>query len=71
MHGGGAADDAKVAHLAKTLASRLQAYDVILSKQKYLAGDELSIADLFHLYVLFIHLFSSFVLAASHAVGRF
>jgi glutathione S-transferase len=51
MHGGGAADEAKVAQLTKTLAGRLEAYDVILSKHKYLAGDSITLADLFHLYV--------------------
>ncbi|KAF8072245.1 glutathione S-transferase [Lyophyllum atratum] len=35
-------------HLKK-LDAKLDAYDVILSKQKYLAGDELTLADLFHL----------------------
>ncbi|KAF8074668.1 glutathione S-transferase [Lyophyllum atratum] len=33
----------------KKLDAKLDAYDVILSKQKYLAGDELTLADLFHL----------------------
>ncbi|KAI0696179.1 glutathione transferase [Cytidiella melzeri] len=31
------------------LESKLKVYDVILGKQKYLAGDELTLADLFHL----------------------
>lgn len=31
------------------LASNLDVYDVILGKQKYLAGDEITLADLFHL----------------------
>ncbi|KAF8072286.1 glutathione S-transferase [Lyophyllum atratum] len=35
--------------LIKQLAGRLDAYDVILSKQKYVAGNELTLADLFHL----------------------
>ncbi|GLB42152.1 putative glutathione S-transferase, N-terminal domain [Lyophyllum shimeji] len=35
-------------HLKK-LDAKLDAYEVILSKQKYLAGDELTLADLFHL----------------------
>ncbi|RDB29481.1 hypothetical protein Hypma_014953 [Hypsizygus marmoreus] len=33
----------------ETLSAKLDAYDVILSKQKYLAGDEITLADLFHL----------------------
>lgn len=45
----GSPDDVKVASLTATLATKLQAYEAILSKQKYLAGDELTIADLFHL----------------------
>ncbi|KAG6835568.1 hypothetical protein H0H93_016938, partial [Arthromyces matolae] len=31
------------------LGKRLDAYNVILSKQKYIAGDEFTLADLFHL----------------------
>ncbi|KAJ7481926.1 glutathione S-transferase [Mycena latifolia] len=37
--------DKEIAALDKTL----EAYDVILAKQKYVAGDELTLADLFHL----------------------
>ncbi|KAF8195245.1 glutathione S-transferase [Mycena galopus ATCC 62051] len=36
------------AHIA-TLSARLDGYEVILGKQKYLAGDEVTLADLFHL----------------------
>ena len=36
------------AHLEK-LDAKLGVYDTILSKQKYLAGDEITLADLFHL----------------------
>ncbi|KAF5364697.1 hypothetical protein D9758_005629 [Tetrapyrgos nigripes] len=32
-----------------TLSGRLDGYERILSKQKYLAGDELTLADIFHL----------------------
>ncbi|GLB40979.1 putative glutathione S-transferase [Lyophyllum shimeji] len=35
-------------HLKK-LDAKLDAYEVILSKQKYLAGDQITLADLFHL----------------------
>ncbi|KAG6846640.1 hypothetical protein H0H93_012686 [Arthromyces matolae] len=35
-------------HIAK-LGSKLDVYDAILSQQRYLAGEELSLADLFHL----------------------
>ncbi|PSR73844.1 hypothetical protein PHLCEN_2v10326 [Hermanssonia centrifuga] len=34
---------------ATTLAAKLYGYETILSKQKYLAGDEITLADLFHL----------------------
>jgi glutathione S-transferase len=46
---GGTTDEARVAELAKTLEGKLAGYEAILSKQKYLAGDELTLADLFHL----------------------
>ena len=62
MHGAGPADEEKVAGLTKALAGRLQTYDVILGKQKYLAGDELSIADLFHLCVPHPHVISLILL---------
>ncbi|KAH9925143.1 glutathione transferase [Fomitopsis serialis] len=45
----GEADPARVASLTNQLLAKLDAYEVILSKQKYLAGDEVTIADLFHL----------------------
>jgi glutathione S-transferase len=46
---GGAPDEERVAALEKTLESRLVAYEKILAKQRYLAGDALTLADLFHL----------------------
>lgn len=42
-------DTAKVAELTGRLTQKLDVYERILSKQKYLAGDELTLADLFHL----------------------
>ncbi|KAF8055556.1 glutathione S-transferase [Lyophyllum atratum] len=42
-------DQAVLDEHLKKLDAKLDAYDVILSKQKYLAGDELTLADLFHL----------------------
>jgi hypothetical protein len=42
-------DLANVEKHATILASRLDVYEKILSKQKYLAGDILTIADTFHL----------------------
>ncbi|KAI3609800.1 glutathione s-transferase [Moniliophthora roreri] len=35
--------------LIEALGAKLEAYEVILGKQKYLAGDEITLADLFHL----------------------
>jgi len=43
------ADEPKVAALTTTLGAKLDAYETILSKQKYLAGDEITLADLYHL----------------------
>lgn len=48
MHGG-KTDEARLEYLTKTLDSKLQGYDRMLSKTKYLAGDKLSLVDLFHL----------------------
>ncbi|RDX40745.1 glutathione S-transferase [Lentinus brumalis] len=42
-------DKAAVERLTATLDAKLAAYDTILSKSKYLAGDEITLADLFHL----------------------
>ncbi|KAL6306985.1 glutathione transferase [Sparassis latifolia] len=46
---GGVTDEKLVAGYLASLKSKLDAYDVILSKSKYLAGDELTLADLFHI----------------------
>jgi len=48
-YSGGKTDQAVVDKLVQTLDSKLAAYDVILAKQKYLAGDEITLADLFHI----------------------
>ncbi|KAF8645498.1 hypothetical protein AX16_007783 [Volvariella volvacea WC 439] len=42
------ADDAAWAQHNAMLNAKLDAYERILSKQKYLAGDEITLADLFH-----------------------
>jgi len=42
-------DEARVADLKITLAAKLDVYEKILSKQKYIAGYELTLADLYHL----------------------
>ncbi|KAI0249087.1 glutathione S-transferase [Lactifluus subvellereus] len=44
-----ATNEERVKELVPSLESKLDAYEVILSKQKYLAGDEVTLADLFHL----------------------
>ncbi|KAJ3572237.1 hypothetical protein NP233_g3218 [Leucocoprinus birnbaumii] len=46
---GGEPDYNKVDDWSKALSAKLDVYDQILSKQKYLAGDELTLADLTHL----------------------
>ncbi|KAF7343258.1 Glutathione S-transferase [Mycena venus] len=43
------ADQAVIDAKLAVLDTKLDAYDKILSKQKYLAGDEITLADLFHL----------------------
>ena len=42
-------DEARVTEFKNTLAGKLDVYEGILSKQEYVAGDELTLADLFHL----------------------
>jgi len=42
-------DPAAVAKLTATLEKKLDAYEKILSKRKYLAGDHVTLADLYHL----------------------
>jgi len=42
-------DEKRVEELTATLNGKLDGYEEILSKQKYLAGDEVTLADLFHL----------------------
>ncbi|KAF9888037.1 hypothetical protein FE257_009301 [Aspergillus nanangensis] len=49
MKGLGPPDEAKVAQAEEDLDLVLSVYGQILSKQKYIAGDELTVADLFHL----------------------
>ncbi|KAI0628227.1 glutathione S-transferase [Trametes polyzona] len=46
---GGQTDPAAVERHKTALEGKLAAYDVILGKTKYLAGDEVTLADLFHL----------------------
>ncbi|KIJ60351.1 hypothetical protein HYDPIDRAFT_177446 [Hydnomerulius pinastri MD-312] len=46
---GGKTDEARAKSLHTQLAAKLDAYEVILGKQKYLAGNQVTLADLFHL----------------------
>ncbi|TVY49060.1 Glutathione S-transferase [Lachnellula occidentalis] len=49
FHGKGPADEQLVTQYKSKLEDTLKVYDGILAKQAYLAGDEVSLADLFHL----------------------
>ncbi|KAG8901335.1 hypothetical protein FRC01_009878, partial [Tulasnella sp. 417] len=42
-------DEKRLQYLIDTLSAKLDGYERILSKQKYLAGDELTIVDLWHI----------------------
>ncbi|KAI8974567.1 glutathione S-transferase [Trametes punicea] len=46
---GGQTNETIVQNYKTSLEGKLAAYDVILGKTKYLAGDEITLADLFHL----------------------
>ncbi|KAG6331147.1 hypothetical protein ID866_7946 [Astraeus odoratus] len=48
-HQGLETDEAKVKFLLDTLNAKLDAYEVILGKSAYLAGEDITLADLFHL----------------------
>ncbi|KAJ6528236.1 glutathione S-transferase [Mycena vulgaris] len=43
-------DEAAAAAAVSELAAKLDVYEVILGNQKFLAGNEITLADLFHLY---------------------
>jgi len=42
-------DDARIAESESQLIKSLDVYEVMLGKQKYIAGDELTLADIFHI----------------------
>ena len=44
-----APDEAQVKKHVDTLSTKLDVYEQILSKQKYIAGDQITLVDLFHL----------------------
>lgn len=46
---GNKTDEERVKILLAQLDEKLNAYDKVLSKQKYLAGDEITLADLYHI----------------------
>ncbi|KAJ6535298.1 glutathione S-transferase [Mycena vulgaris] len=43
-------DEAVLAQAVSEISEKLDVYEVILGKQKFLAGNEFTLADLFHLY---------------------
>jgi len=45
----GSTNEATVAQLLQQLNVKLDVYEVLLSKSKYLAGEEVTVADLFHI----------------------
>ncbi|KAJ7107347.1 glutathione S-transferase [Mycena epipterygia] len=45
-------DDAVLAEVVSELSPKLDVYEVILGKQKFLGGNEFTLADLFHLYYI-------------------
>lgn len=49
MKGLGAADEGTVKQLAAQLDTAFAGYEKILSKQAYLAGNEITVVDLYHL----------------------
>jgi glutathione S-transferase len=49
MKGEGETDEARVKALLAQLDATLQGYERVLAKQKYLAGDQVTFADLAHL----------------------
>ncbi|KAF7170328.1 hypothetical protein CNMCM5623_002772 [Aspergillus felis] len=58
MKGQGETDEARVKALLAQLDRTLQGYERVLSKQKYLAGDQVTFADLSHLpYGVFVEQF--------------
>ncbi|KAJ7662045.1 glutathione S-transferase [Mycena polygramma] len=42
-------DEAVIARLSTQFKEKMKAYEIILSKTKYLAGDDVTLADLYHL----------------------
>jgi glutathione S-transferase len=48
-YGGGQTDEVAVKKYVDTLNGKMDAYEKILSKQKYLGGNEVTLADLAHL----------------------
>jgi glutathione S-transferase len=46
---GGTTDEARVRVLCATLEGKIQGYERVLARQRYLAGDEVTLADLVHL----------------------
>ncbi|KAF8875500.1 glutathione S-transferase [Infundibulicybe gibba] len=58
-------DQAKYDEYIATLSTKLDVYDEILGKQKYLAGEEMTLVDLFHLPSLVLERFGSDIMTRS------
>ncbi|KAF7342234.1 hypothetical protein MVEN_01811400 [Mycena venus] len=64
-------DDAVVKEQLEVLDKKLDAYEAILSKQRYIGGDKLTLADLFHLpYANFVTLGGSDIMTRRPNVAR-
>jgi glutathione S-transferase len=46
---GGTPDEGRIAELERTLAAKLEGYERVLARSRYLAGDQLTLGDVFHL----------------------
>ncbi|KAF7362893.1 hypothetical protein MVEN_00639600 [Mycena venus] len=68
---GWAHDDAVVTAQLEVLDKKLDAYETILSKQRYIGGDKLTLADLFHLpHASFVTLGGSDIMIRRPNVAR-
>ncbi|TCD59966.1 hypothetical protein EIP91_010956, partial [Steccherinum ochraceum] len=53
---GGVTDEVRAKELLESLETNLDVYDKILSSHKYLAGDNITLADIFHIpYANLLH----------------
>ncbi|KAJ2915393.1 hypothetical protein MD484_g5048, partial [Candolleomyces efflorescens] len=69
---GGTSDKAVFDNLISALSMKLDVYDSILAKQKYLSGNEISLADLFHIpYGVLLPAAGSDIMESKPNVRRF